>query len=374
MDKKKKILHICKVYWPVKGGIQVVVEWISKGLQDHFLFTVLSTSKNPSTKDLGYASLDSSRSFGDLLSLPIAPGIFLKIWRTIRSYKIIAIHYPFPLADIAIAIIPLRLPKIVVYWHSEIVSQKLASFFIKPFTWLMLKRCSAIIVATPDILKHSKLLSKHKHKCHVIPYASPRHPLSKEDVLSKPPSASGYFIAVARHVPYKGLGVLIEAYAKANCTHRLVLVGSGPLLDIHKKLVEQYGLQNKIDFLVDSSDQQVRELVKNSRGYILSSTMPSEAFALVQIEAMACGRPIINTRLKSGVPWVARHELEALTVNPSDVDELSTALQRFDQDNALVDKLGVTALDRVNKVFSYQQFCDSTKQLYSSLLDEEGSN
>ena len=371
MIKENKILHICKVYWPVKGGIQVVVEWISKGLQDCFSFTILSTSEEPIAKDLGYASLFFSRSFGEIFSLPIAPSIFVKIWSTIKSYKIIAVHYPFPLVDIAIAVAPFRLPNIVVYWHSEIVSQKVASIFIRPFTSLMLKRCSAIVVASPNMLEHSKLLSKYQHKCHVIPYASPRKSLLKSEVLAKPPSESDYFIAIARHVPYKGLDVLIKAYAKSNSNSRLVIIGSGPLLEGHQQLVADYSLEKKVEFLVNSDDQEVRRLIKGSRAYILSSTMPSEAFALVQIEAMACGRPVINTKLDSGVPWVARHDIEAITVIPGDVAGLSLAIQQFDGDDDLVDRYGFAALNRVNDVFSHEQFCRATKRLYMSLLNEE---
>jgi len=371
MKRKNRILHVCKVYWPVKGGIQVVVEWIGKGLQDKFAFTILSTSKKPIDKDLGYASLRFSRSFGEVFSLPIAPGIFFKLWTAIRSYKVIAVHYPFPLVDVALALIPFRLPKIVVYWHSEIVSQRIASVFMKPFTWVMLKRSSAIIVSSPDMLEHSKLLSNYRHKCHVIPFASPHKPISETDFLANQPSESDYFISVARHVPYKGLDVLINAYAESSSHKRLVIVGSGPLLEKHNKLVESLGLQSKVEFMVNIDDKEVRSLIRGSRAFILSSTMPSEAFALVQIEAMAYGRPIINTRLSSGVPWVARHDLEAITTTPSDINELAQAIHRFDQEGELIDKLGATALNRVNGVFNYQKFCDSTEELYLSLLGQE---
>ncbi|GGZ99301.1 hypothetical protein GCM10008090_04850 [Arenicella chitinivorans] len=82
---------------------------------------------------------------------------------------------------------------------------------------------------------------------------------------------------------------------------------------------------------------------------------------------MAHGRPVINTNLSSGVPWVARDGREAITVTADDVEELSAAIQRFAYDCELVDQRGEAAERRVKSEFNYTLFCDRTEALYSAL-------
>ena len=355
-------MHVCKVYLSEKGGVQVIVERICKGLTDQFDFSILSTAKNKADKNLGFARLNNIKSLFTVFSMPIAPAMLFQLRAQMRNHSVVAIHYPFPLADLAIALAPRRNCRIVVHWHSEIVSQRKLSWLVAPFTKMMLKRADAIICSSPALVEHSRILARYRDKCHVIPFGVPPEYVT-DDADEVRPSSSDYFVCVARHVPYKGVDVLIRACANLDFHHRLILIGDGPLLSSHKQLAEQLQLSARIEFVTDADDQQVRALLAGSRALILPSILHSEAFALVQTEAMACGRPVINTDLPSGVPWVARDSREAITVQPGSVNELAAAIARFADDSS-IDQFGKAARERVNSVFDYDKFLQSTEECY----------
>ncbi|MFT7528088.1 MAG: glycosyltransferase involved in cell wall biosynthesis, partial [Arenicella sp.] len=149
----KKILHVCKVYLPHKGGVQAVVSKIFSGLNNHYQQEILTTSKSKARADDENILL--ARSLLQVKSLPIAPSIISKLWKKLGSVDMVCIHYPFPLADIAIATYPFQKPIIVVYWHSEIVSQKYLKVILRPFTKRMLRLADKIIVSSPEMVKHS---------------------------------------------------------------------------------------------------------------------------------------------------------------------------------------------------------------------------
>jgi len=85
----------------------------------------------------------------------------------------------------------------------------------------------------------------------------------------------------------------------------------------------------RVHFLGKLGDEELLALYYACDAYVLSSVTRAEAFALVQLEALACGLPVINTALDSGVPFVSRHEESGLTVPPGDEAALAAAMRRM---------------------------------------------
>jgi rhamnosyl/mannosyltransferase len=223
----------------------------------------------------------------------------------------------------------------------------------------MLKRCSAIVVSSPRLVEHSTLLKEFEDKCHVIPFGF-------EPRTGNKISDDGYFLCIGRHVPYKGLEVLIRAMQ--HCDAHIRVIGIGPLLKYHRELADKLGVGSRIQFITNADDQEVQFQMSKCKALVLPSVMPSEAFALVQLEAMSLGKPVINTYLPSGVSWVARNFKEGLTVDPGNEISLAWAMEKFLNDQELVKKLGSSAKLRWEEMFTMKMFSDKTAALYNEIL------
>jgi len=95
----------------------------------------------------------------------------------------------------------------------------------------------------------------------------------------------------------------------------------------------------------------------------------SEAFGLVQIEAMASGCPVINTRIPgSGVPEVSQDNVSGITVGPANAYELAAAANRLDNQPELRARLSQGAMQRATEHFSLQRMVEQTNDVYRSVL------
>jgi len=363
-----RILHICKVYLPVRGGVQKVVHSITSLSKQHTHYVMTSGEDGAiAEQTLNGTCITRSRSYLEVASMPIAPRMIGKIIQMAKKCHIICVHYPFPLADLALAMI-IRLPPMVVYWHSNIVAQKKLKWLTYPLIYLTLKRAAAIVVTSERMIDNSKLLTRFRAKVKIIPYGLPTLSESPADSTSCTNSYnnSDYFVLVGRHVSYKGIDIAIRALQDIE-TH-LVIVGNGPLYEQHKLLSQTIGVCHKVSFEQNASDDEVKRLIQGSTALIMPSIMPNEAFGLVQLEAMRLGKPVINTSLASTVPMIARHQKEGLTIEPNDPDALAQAMIQIASDKSLATTLGNNGYQRFNEKFTDIKFKLALDALFEELL------
>jgi glycosyltransferase involved in cell wall biosynthesis len=362
----KRVLHICKVFLPTRGGVQTVVDNMCRASSDGTENIVVTTANNVEpASNYSFATVKRARSYGDFLSMPIAPSIFGLILGLRKRADLLYVHHPFPLADAAVALSGFLLPRTVVYWHSNIYSQRLSRILVFPFTYLMLLKAKKILVASPNMIRFSWLLTHFKGKCEVIPYGLT---VSKEttDSANTEVIDDGFYLCIGRHVEYKGFEYLINAISQTDA--KLVILGDGPLFEKHQNMVSRLGLDDRITLISQVDDNEKDRYLRRCRALIVPSIFPSEAFALVQIEAMHYAKPVINTSLESGVPWVARNCHEAITVKPKSSDALAQAIVEMDASAEARSKLGAQAKKRYETVFKYEHFVEKITKFEKQVL------
>lgn len=83
---------------------------------------------------------------------------------------------------------------------------------------------------------------------------------------------------------------------------------------------------------------------------------------------MACSKPVINTSLPTGVPYVSIHGQTGLTVPPGNAEALAAAMQRLIDNDAERTEMGIRAKERVYKHFTMEKMLDSVYKLYADIM------
>ncbi len=92
-----------------------------------------------------------------------------------------------------------------------------------------------------------------------------------------------YFLAVSRMVPYKKMGLIVEAFSRLGLP--LVVIGDGPDLEKVKSRANK-----NIEFLGYQDGRVLVEYMQKARAVIFAA---EEDFGIVPVEAQACGTPVI---------------------------------------------------------------------------------
>lgn len=377
--RKPKVLQVNKLYHPITGGIERVVQQIAEGLNDRTDMKVLVCQRKgkTATEEVNGVWVRRSSSFGVLASLPISFSFLLELRRLSKDRDVMHFHMPFPLGDLACLLSGYK-GKVVVWWHSDIVRQKKMMKLYRPLMERFLKRADVIIVATEGHIEGSAYLKPYRDKCVIIPFGVEKEiyedstkwlegqkEIEAERTKSQNQNEETKFLFVGRFVYYKGCKILLEAFKDVKDA-RLTMVGNGPMEEELKQLVAQYGLQEKVEFLGNVTEEQLREEYKKCDVFVLPSIVRSEAFGLVQIEAMSYGKPVINTNLPSGVPYVSPHMETGLTVEPENVEELFRAMKWMVENKEQRLEMGRKARERVEQEYTVEKMLSTVEVVYRS--------
>jgi len=319
-------------------------------------------------------SVEAVTSFGTVMSSPLAPSFPLRLAQRARKASLVALHHPFPLNDIGVAI---GLPKhtaLVVHWHTKIVGKRPFAAALSPILMHTLARAERIIVSHPALIKNSPFLVRYADKCAIIPFGihadywdelddSQRRKAT--DLRARYPRL---ILATGRLVPYKGFHVLIEALRQVDAT--VLIVGEGPLAHDLRQTARRLGVGERFILAGGLSRDDLKVHFHAARMFVVPSVSEAEAFGIVQLEAMASGLPVINTDLPTGVPNVARNEREGLTVPPGDPAALAAAINRLLDDEALARNLGLSGRGRVAAEYRAEVFVRRIEDVYEAAIAE----
>jgi starch synthase len=175
-----------------------------------------------------------------------------------------------------------------------------------------------------------------------------------------------YVLFVGRLTRQKGVFDLLEASKRFMAGTVTVLATGRPdepgILDDLKKAVK--GRRDVV--WINSMLGQAETIALYSGAAV--SVVPSvyEPFGIVVVEAMACGAPVVASRV-GGIPEIVQDGRSGLLVPPKDPTTLADAVNRVLADGALAGRLAANGRRRVERGFTWEAAARRTFEIYKSL-------
>ena len=189
----------------------------------------------------------------NLAGAPICPLMPRKIVEACAD--LVHLHVPNPAA--VIALMASRYSgRVVVTWHSDIVRQKRLAKAFEPVMRTFIRRCSRVIVSSPNYVQSSEFLLDNQEKCRIIPFGIDvgRFQKCETSAITSIRQKFGprMVLAVGRLVYYKGIEFLLRAMPKVK--GNLVIVGDGPLRSELEEEARGLGIAERVAFLSGIED------------------------------------------------------------------------------------------------------------------------
>lgn len=332
-------------------------------------------------------------------------GFLVGLLKELKDYQIIHLYYPFFGTDLLVAGYKIFKPqtKLVVHYHMDPVATGVKGMifkvWIKLFLGLLVQLADRVAILSYDHAENTyiaKYLKRYPEKFFVLPNG-----IDTEIFQPAPKSQSLrelYKISVQDKVAlfvgglddqhyFKGVPVLLKAFAQIRQGYfpdpiggeaikgqlsqvkglaYLMIIGDGNLRGEFEALARELGITDKVIFTGWVKNNQLPEYYNLCDVFILPSTERIESFGIVVGEAQACGKPA----LVANWPGVRQTIIDGETgylLEPSNELDLKNKLQKLFDNQELATKLGAQAIERIDRLYGWQQVTANLSQVYLEL-------
>ncbi len=364
-----KVLQVGKFYHPYRGGMETYLRELCLGLKGKVDLQVLvsHTARRTVRESVEGIPVVRAGSWGRISSTSLCAD-FPALMRHLAG-EIVQIQHPDPLSGLSWLLA--RPPgKLVIVYQSDIIRKRLIYAYY-PFLVRFFRAARRVIVTSEEYLRSSWFLQRYREKCAVIPIGidpSPYDPTPRTEAQAaaiRKKFGGRIVLFIGRLARYKGLECLLEAMEGID--GKLLVIGRGERLDPLLRQVVRRRLTEKVFFLGEIPEGEIAAYLRASAVFCLPSITRNEAFGICQLEAFACSRPVVNTRLATGVSLINVDGETGLSVPPGDARALSAALGRLLDSPAEARAMGEAGRRRLVAVFSREAMAKATLELYQKL-------
>ena len=366
-----RVLQLGKFYDPFVGGMETVLKEICESLVDQVEFQVIVANTRCRTEhENRKVPVTRVASLGKLFSCSLAPSF--PLWARRFDPELIHVHLPNPLAELSALMADRDIPDGCAVPQRRGAAAQLAQDCTGHSWTLFTGARVASSCPRPDTLRFPGSFPNTGKSValYLLAFRYPalswmRPAIRRSDELRDGlPSV----LCVGRLVTYKGVEFLIRALEGIKA--RLWIIGTGPLDGSLRNLAQEKRLADRVEFLGQVSDQDLVAYYHACDVFVLPSITNAEMFGVVQLEAMACRKPVISTNLPTGVSWVNQHGKTGYVVPPGNAEALAQSIQHLISNSQLREEMGEAGRMRVAEHFTSTKMAEAILQVYQEMLHQ----
>ncbi|MFH1545572.1 MAG: glycosyltransferase family 4 protein [archaeon] len=377
-----KIAQVVSPFPPYFGGVGNVAYNNSIELARRGYEVEVFTSNFPRNvsfiypKEIKVNRLNYIFNFGNAT---LSPGI-LKI----NDFDLIHLHLPYHFGgELASLVSRTRKIPLVATYQMDVIGEGWLKYFFKLhekfFLKAILNNAEKIIVSSMDYAMNSnfrELFEKRKKDLVEVPNGVDSNkfkPNLNMDNLKKKLGIENERIilfvgALDKAHYFKGVEVLLKGFSGIKEKNiKLILVGEGNLKDYYMKRAGELGIKKNVFFAGRVSNEELPYYYNLCDFLVLPSTDRGEAFGLVLVEAMSCGKAVIASNLP-GIRSVVENGKNGFLAEAKNEMDLTEKMEKLIEDNKLRKKLGENGRKKVLERYDWERIALKTEEVYNKLV------
>lgn len=305
---------------------------------------------------------------------PYSLSLAVKIREVAEQYRLDLVHVHYAIPHAASAFLakemlkPQRLPTMTTLHGTDITLVGIMPSYYE-ITRFSIEKSDAVTAVSEFLRRETVREFRIERPIEVIhnfvdtDLFRPKASCAARDRLS--PNGEKVLMHISNFRKVKNLPVLLQVFneVQKHVPARLALVGDGPERESVERQAEDMGIIERVDFLGDQ--EFVAELLPAADVFLLPSQ--HESFGLAALEAMACGVPVVGSRI-GGLPEVIIHEETGYLCDPNDVPCMSAIVLGLLRNEDLRLKIGRAARARAEQEFKRDKVVARYVDAYQRLV------
>lgn len=379
-----RVCHLGKYYAPALGGIETHVRTLasaqaSLGANVRVVCVDHVDSKDTSERREwdGAVEVIRVRRRQSLRGFDLCPGLTKQLQRIIdEGTDVLHLHTPNPTMLLALLNVQRSVPVVITH-HSDVVRQRVLRQFLRPFERAAYANAASIQATSPRYIEGSSFLKEYADRVEVIPlgtrldpYLNPSSEALAYAAQLRERLRTPLWLAVGRLVYYKAFHVALKALV--NVPGKLLIIGTGPLESRLKRMAKDLGVADRVIWQPSATADELVGSYLAAEALWFPSNARSEAFGLVQVEAMACGCPVINSLIPgSGVPWVSQHGKTGFSVPCDDSAAFAAAASQLVANPSLRATFSAAARQHAATNFDHLMLARRSIEVYERVISRK---